>query len=69
MVEVASIVHSVNHGVVHSFNSDSGSGVDEETANEKDIVLVDGIVQQPHLKAARRQVERRRVTEYLEDLS
>ena len=54
MVEVASIVHSVNHGVVHSFNSDSGSGVDEETANEKDIVLVDGIVQQPHLKGARR---------------
>ena len=47
-------MHSVNLGVVHSFNSDSGSGVDEETANEKDIVLVDGIVQQPHLKGARR---------------
>ena len=43
-----------NHAVVHSFNSDCGSGVDEGSANEIDIVLVDGIVQQPHLKAARR---------------
>ena len=43
-----------NQAVVHSFNSDCGSGVDEGSANEIDIVLVDGIVQQPHLKAARR---------------
>ena len=60
-----------HHAVVHSFNSDCGSGVDEGSANEIDIVLVYDTVQQPHLKAARRQVEKGRlcVTEYLEVLS